>query len=421
MYGKTLLLSLLLITHVAFSQKQTNENQLFTKKIDSVFRQQQLIGASIIVVKGNEVVYENYLGKADVGRGIATTKHTQYRVASISKVVTAIALMQLYEQKFFNLDDDIGSHLGYPIRNPTFPNKIITIRQLLSHTSTIADWAVWDSFIRQTFSYPTASFSVLFDSTHKGYSKDIFLPQEPEAYFAYCNIAYGMIASLVEKYGKKRFDVYCNENIFRPLGIKASFSTDDLEMNRLAVLYRKYGKNWVAQADNFGGTRPKPRNWSAYQLGTNGLLSGAQGNLRASVSDLYKLMAMLMNRGAWEGAQILEESTVAEMFKEQWRYNGNNSYDKELVYQAWGLGLQITTNQLEGIDTVFPQTNMYGHAGDAYGLISDMFFDPKTKSGLIFITNGSGLPFKTKYKNALFPVEKAIFRIVYESFFGETR
>jgi CubicO group peptidase (beta-lactamase class C family) len=407
------------ISNLAFSQNYALENQVFKKKLDSVFQKQQLVGASIVVVKNNQIVYEDYLGKADLGRGIPTTKHTQYRVASISKVVTAIALMQVYEQGFFALDDDIGKHLGYTIRNPKFPNKAITIRQLLSHTSTITDWAVWDSFIGKTFSFPTASFSILFDSTKKGYNKDIFLPQEPEAYFAYCNIAYGMLASLVEKYSKKRFDLYCNENIFKPLGIKASFNTDDLTMNHLAVLYRKYGKQWVAQADNFLGVRPKSRNWGNYQLGTNGLLSGAQGNLRASALDLYKIMSMLMNGGSWEGTQILGENTVAEMLKEHWRYNGTNGYDKELVYQAWGLGIQITTNQLDGVDTVFPEMNLCGHAGDAYGLISDMFFDSKTQSGLIFITNGSGIAFKTKYKNNLFPAEKAIFKIVYESFFKQ--
>ena len=402
-----------------FAQKDDNLQAIFKRKLDSVFKQQQLVGASMIVVKNNEIVHESYLGKANLARGIAITQNTQYRVASISKVVTAIALMQLYEQNFFTLDDDISKHLGYAVKNPMFPNKVITIRHLLSHTSTITDWAVWDNFIRQTFSYPTASFSVLFDSTRKGYNKDIFLRQEPEAYFAYCNIAYGMIASLVEKYSNKRFDVYCKEYIFKPLEMKASFNTDDLNINNLAVLYRKYGKNWVAQADNFNGVRPLSRNWSNYQLGTNGLLSGAQGNLRASAQDLYKIMAMLMNQGTWEGKQILQKKTVTEMLKEQWRYNGNNAYDKELVYQAWALGLQVTTNQLDGIDTVFPETNMCGHAGDAYGLISDIFFDPKTQSGLIFITNGSGLPFKTKYKNALFPAEKAIFKIVYECFFGQ--
>lgn len=407
------------ISSIAFSQKNTISNTKFTSRLDSIFKKHQLVGGSILVVKNNQIIYENYLGKADLGRGISTTQNTQYRVASISKVVTAIALLQLYEQQYFDLDDDISKHLGYTICNPKFPNKAITIRQLLSHTSTIADWAVWDNFIRQTFSYPTASFAVLFDSTRKSYNKDVFLDKEPESYFAYCNIAYGMLASLVEKYSNKRFDIYCNEKIFKPLGVKASFNTDDLKITNLAVLYRKSGKNWVAQADNFGGVKPPSRNWSAYKLGTNGLLSGAQGNLRASALDLYKIMSMLMNGGVWENTRILKAETVELMLKEHWRNDGTNGDEREPVYQAWGLGVQLTTNQQGGVDTVFPNTNMVGHAGDAYGLISDLFFDPKTQNGLIFITNGSGLPFKTKYKSALFPAEKDIFKIVYEDFFEE--
>ncbi len=402
-----------------YSQKNTISNPVLTQKLDSIFRKNQLVGMSILVIKNNQIVYENYLGKSDIGRGIKVSQQTAYRVASISKVVTAVAVMMLVEQGLLGLDDDINKHFGYSIRNPHFPNKPITIRQLLSHTSTIADWAVWDNFARLTFgTSPTPSFKILFDSVNnKHYQREVFVVKEPSNYFAYCNISYAMLASLVEKISKKRFDVYCNELIFKPLGMKSSFNAHELpHLNNLAVLYRKYSGKWIPQTDNFGGVAPAQRNFANYKLGTNALLIGPQGNLRASALDLYKLTMMLMNGGEFGGKRILQANTVKMMQETAWLHDGKNADGRELALQAWGLGLQITTDK-EGIDRVFPNTKMWGHAGEAYGLISDMYFDSEKKNGLIFITNGSGIPFKTKYKAALFEVEKAIFKVVYESIF----
>jgi CubicO group peptidase (beta-lactamase class C family) len=415
----TVFILLSFLFQTAFSQKSTTPNPVLTQQLDSIFRKNELVGMSVLVIKNNQIVYESYLGKADINRGIKVSQQTQYRVASLSKVVTAVAVMQLVEQGLLGLDDDINTHFDYSIRNPSFPNKPITIRALLSHTSTIADWAVWESFARLTFgTYPTPSFKILFDSiNNKQYSREVFITKEPAKYFAYCNISYAILASLVEKMSKKRFDMYCREHIFKPLGMQASFNAYELpNINNLAVLYRKYGGKWIPQTDNYGGVKPVQKNYANYKLGTNALLFGPQGNLRASALDLYKLAMMLMNAGEFEKKQILKANTVKMMQETAWIYDGTNADGRELALQAWGLGLQITTDK-EGIDRVFPNTKMYGHAGEAYGLISDMYFDTEKKNGLIFITNGSGIPFKTKYKAKFFEVEKAVFNAIYETLF----
>lgn len=80
-------------------------------------------------------------------RGIKITDDTRFRIASISKLVTSIGLLHLYERKFFNLDEDISLRLGYQFRNPNFPNVPITYRMLLTHTSSLQDTLEYNDFV----------------------------------------------------------------------------------------------------------------------------------------------------------------------------------------------------------------------------------------------------------------------------------
>jgi CubicO group peptidase (beta-lactamase class C family) len=76
-------------------------------------------------------------GTADVFRGVPISNKTRYRVASVSKHVATIGLMQLYERGLFHLDDDVSGALGFKLRNPYFPDDVITYRMVLSHQSSI--------------------------------------------------------------------------------------------------------------------------------------------------------------------------------------------------------------------------------------------------------------------------------------------
>ncbi|MFN3393648.1 MAG: serine hydrolase domain-containing protein, partial [Candidatus Thermochlorobacter sp.] len=82
-------------------------------------------------------MFSRGFGWAQLGASRPMTDSTYVRIASISKTITALALMQLYEQGKFKLDDDVSSALGFTLRNPYFPNEPITYRQLLQHTSSL--------------------------------------------------------------------------------------------------------------------------------------------------------------------------------------------------------------------------------------------------------------------------------------------
>ena len=93
---------------------------------------------SACIIINNSVVWSQGYGLYDIENNKPATLDTLYLLASVSKTVTATALMKLYEQGFFDLDDDVNDYLPFSLRNPNYPDIPITFRMLLSHRSSIA-------------------------------------------------------------------------------------------------------------------------------------------------------------------------------------------------------------------------------------------------------------------------------------------
>ena len=106
--------------------------------------QAPLASLAVVIVADDAIIYESYWGQrsideADPRRSQPVTPATKFRVASISKLVTALGAMQLVEQGKLELDADVGKYLGFALRNPSYPKRPITARMLLSHTSSLRD------------------------------------------------------------------------------------------------------------------------------------------------------------------------------------------------------------------------------------------------------------------------------------------
>lgn len=391
----------------------TGNAQSLDEELSQIAANYELMGMSVVEVCDGQIGFSNGYGLADYDDGKPITDSTIYRIASISKSVTATALMILYDQGLFGLDDDINTYLGYSVRNWHYPDDPITFRMVLSHTSTIVDGTKYTNFLNATYSQnPPPAASAYFVPGGTYYSSNIFLNRKPGTYFTYSNSNFGLIGTLIEKISGVRFDVFCKQHIFDPLGMTASFNIQDLpDINNVAVLYRFVGNNWIPQADNYNGVMPPPLNLDQYIVGNNGFIFGPQGGLRTSANDLAVFMLMLANNGTFNNAAILESSTAQLMKSIQWQYNGSNGNDYYGLFKAWGLGMHLTTN-VAGSDIVFPGRNMAGHPGEAYGLISDMYFD-SLKNGVIFITNGSKLPYEVGPSSAFYTVEAAVFNAVF--------
>ncbi|NUN71057.1 MAG: beta-lactamase family protein [Bacteroidetes bacterium] len=405
----TLLFTILLTPAAA----QSALDDTLSARLEVIRAKHSMAGLSVALIRNGTVLATGSAGMADIARGIKVTDSTAYRIASISKTVAATALMQLYEAGKFTLDQDVSTALGFTLRNPNYPAVPITYRMLLTHTSGIVDGSGYDGFLAATSSSPIPPISSVLVAGGAHYTSDTWLNKQPGTYFTYTNLGFGVIGTLVERLSNERFDRYCVKYLFDPLGVDAGFSVHDLQnVQKLAVLYRTSGDQWVPQLDNHQGVFPAPRDLSGYVVGSNGTLFGPQGNLRISARDLALFMIARSNGGAVNGKRILNDSTAALMNTPMWSFNGSNGNNYYGLFRRWGLGTHLTTNTAMG-DIVVAGKTMAGHPGEAYGLISDAYVDLGNSFGIVFMTNGKKGAYAFGTKSAFYTVEEDVFAAAY--------
>jgi len=383
---------------------KTQKNSL-NEALQKIVEKHELMGLGVAVLKDKKVVYEKYFGKANFEKNTPFDAQSKCRIASVSKTFTAIAIMQLYEQNLLSLDQDISQYVGFEVKNPRFPQKIITIRQLLAHTSSLRDSEKYGDFLGASRENKIGIDQILTpNGSH--YTADVFADKEPATFFAYCNLNYGVLGTIVERVSKKRFDLYCKEFIFDKMGLACSFDVAQIPLKNLAPIYRKNDGKWTPQVDSFEN-QITGYDATGLEIGKNGAIFAPQGGLRASVSDLAATLQMFTNKGIYNNAQILKPQTIQLMQESVWENNGNNGEDLGGVAQAWGLGLHLIVHKAN-LDNIMDRP-LFGHSGDAYGLLSGMFGDQDGKIGVIFMTNGSGKAFENGTKTKFYAIEEDIY------------
>lgn len=329
-------------------------------------------------------------GFADRETGRSLTIDDPVRIASISKLVVALGVMRLVEQGVLELDHDVSDWLGWRLRNPAFPDAPITLRLLLSHTSSLRDgidYAVpLGRSMREALADPAA-----FDAEHPPGS----------GYFTYSNLNFPVVASVMEAATEERFDRLMQRLVLDPLELDACFNwttCSDGAIDRAVVLYDADGS---VLRDDLGGEWPDcpvvpaadgTCNLAAYKPGTNGALFSPQGGLRISARDLATVGRLLLNEGRHRGQPFLSEASIREMLTPGWRFDGANGDTQEGFYCAYGLASQALPVTQSGCrDDLFGNGRaMVGHAGDAYGLRSGLWIDPERGIGIAYFATGNG-------------------------------
>ncbi len=386
-------------------------NGQMQQAVDDIREKYNLMGLSVVTVRDGKISGAFHAGLRDYERNLPVNDSTKYRIASISKLVMTTGLMKLYDRKLFRLDDDISKYLGFTLRNPNFPDRPITIRMLLSHTSSINEGSGYDGFLTETYNNVSnpPDFSQLLRPGGAYYTDDMWRKEPPGEYFSYCNANFGLAGTLIEKISGQNFDQFMLENIFNPLGITGSYTPEGVkDINNLAVIYHNENAVWTPQTDNFKGCLSAPRDFSGYQTGTNAAVFSPQGGLRISAVELARVMILHMNKGNYEGKRIVSGKSISLMHTPQWTFNGSNGDTGNGKDRCWGLSVHILTNSPSG-DLIYKDSKMMGHSGDAYGLISAFYFDPESRSGLILITNGIYNPLTKGSHSAFYDFEEAIF------------
>ena len=328
-------------------------------------------------------------GLADRARGRALTIDDPVRIASVTKLVVALGVMRLVEQGRLDLDRDVSDWLGWRLRNPAFPDRPITLRHLLSHTSSLQD----------EIDYAVPLGTALGDAVAAPAAFDAEHP--PGTFFRYANLNFPVIASVMEQASGERFDRLTARLVLEPLGLDACLNwttCSEAAIGRAVVLYEP---DATVIRDDLGGRRPAcpvlapdgvPCDLSGYRLGSNGALFSPQGGLRISVRDLATLGRLLLNRGRHGGGRFLSERSIAALLDPQWRFDGRNGDTDDGFYCAYGLAAQSLPVAQPGCDDdLFGDgRRVSGHAGDAYGVRSGLWVDPARGAGIAYFATGNG-------------------------------
>ena len=334
----------------------------------------EMVGSNVVYLSKDGYLEQTNSGNSYLEGMKPLNDNSIYRIASISKVIVAIGLLKLYDKGLIDLDEDISKYLGFEVRNPKFPNDKITLRMVLTQTSSIIDDGelvdgVWKGYDGSNCTDDYIELKELLtpgsNRFYKGYSD-----YKPGTNFIYSNLGCGILACVCEKITGEYFPEYIKKELLHPLGIYSGFRLEDL----------KYPENLVGHYYYIDGKFKLNRDYDSfkrvqclkYPLGDN--FRGVAGGLYISAYDLSKIMFMLMNKGQYNNIRILKESTVMEMEKVQWEGTPTDP-----TYKKKGLQMIIMDE--------FTEKPLKGHFGNAYGLRSFMLYNEN--GGIIFLCNGA--------------------------------
>jgi len=349
-----------------------------TAAIQQIMQENPVMGFSVAVVKNNKMIYAQSFGLKDAETKTPLSNENIFRIASISKSFSATAIMQLVEAKKISLDQDVSELIGFKVRNPKFPETVITLRLMLSHLSSINDSQGYFSLDSIN---PTKS-----ENWYKCYNN-----YEPGKKYEYCNLNFNMIGTIIEKVSGERFDAYIQNHILKPLQLYGGFYVNGLDKSKFATIYEYQpdaGKYLVSP----NAYNPRTTEFEAYQMGYSTPIFSPTGGMKISAKDLATYMMMHANYGKYNGARIISKKSSKLM-------------------QTAVSDIEPYGFALEAPGSIIDSKKLIGHTGSAYGLFSAMFFNPQEKYGIVVISNGCHPGETSGYNNV---IRKAV-NALYES------
>lgn len=337
--------------------KAQKVSEILHSRISELMKEYDAIGLSVLAVKDNKICYQESFGYNDSEKRTLIKNDDIFRIASVSKTFVATAIMQLVEKGEIRLDDDISQYLNFKIRNPYYPQDPITVRMLLNHHSSITD-----------YQYGKHRNSLAMFRPDSPNLKFFFGNYKPGVKYKYSNYGYSLLGAIIENVTKERFDTYIDNNILIPLGIRdGSYNVSKVDSSKFVWAYQYNEKNrkFVKSSQMYKPFRKEIRE---YKLGESTAVFAPAGGMKLSVPDLAKYMMMHMNYGTYNGVKILTRESEELLWK--------------ITSNKYGLGFAHSSCGLKGVD-------MIGHQGGAYGIHSEMFFNPRDKYGFIVICNGN--------------------------------
>lgn len=339
--------------------------------ITAIMNAYHVPGVAAHLLLNGETIWSGEYGYAVLEDSTHVTDTTMFFLASVSKPFVGVALMQLWENGEFGLDDDINDYLppALQIRNPNWPDNAITFRMVMTHTSSLGiDQMVLEPYWVCGMDSPIDLGTFLADFLTPGgahYSLAHFETYAPGAGFRYSNVNAALGAHLLEVITGTPFDQYCEDSIFTPLGMNnTSWTLAGSNPDNLAMPYY-----WDADPDGVDSL------W--YPVGHCGRVDYPSHRLRSSATDLARFVRAMLGKGRWGDVQILDSASVDSMATD---------YVTDMVpWYPDGLGLFLA----EQVDDY--GWSRWGHSGNMPGAATAFGFCEEKNSGEVVLLNlGAG-------------------------------
>ncbi|MGE5436196.1 MAG: serine hydrolase domain-containing protein, partial [Syntrophothermus sp.] len=328
-----LLFALLIFTSNLYSQELS---QKFSAYLTEYYAVNEVPSVTAGIAVNNKILWMDSRGYADIEHQTKSSTSTIYRIASISKSITAVAVMQLVEKGLINLDDDALLYIPYF----THKKYKFTIRQLLSHTSGIRGYRDGE-FDSKDF-YPTIKDAVLKLNNDP-------LEYEPGTKYLYSSLAYNLLAAIIENVTRQSFVDYVTYNIFVPAGMNSTFA--DAQKSLIFNRARGYEKNIKREFEN------------AALADLSIKIPG--GGFISTVEDLLRFGMALMH------GTLIKKSTLDKILEPTILKNGE--------IKKYGLGFAIEKDE-EG-------KTFFCHYGGGTGFVSQFLFYPNENIAAVHLIN----------------------------------
>lgn len=305
------------------------------RRIRAAQTEKRLPSVSAAAVRDGEIVWSEAVGLADVeGQEEATPEH-QYRIASITKTFTAVAVMRLRDEGKLSLDDPLDRHVAGAVRSPT-------LRFLLTHASGLQrepPGRIWE-----TLQFP--SREELVDGLAE--AEQVL---EPGAYQHYSNLGFSLLGEVVARVTGTEYERYVDEKVIRPLGLERT--------------------TWKAVAPAAAGYFVDPwTDTAAIEPVGEGRATASAGELWSTPTDLCRWAAFLAD----PNPDVLASDTVEEM----------HAFQTMADLKHWTVGFGLALMLMRKGERLFS-----GHSGAHLGFLSNVACHPETRTGAAVVTNSS--------------------------------
>ena len=352
----SLMFSLIPSAGAELTEAQRAETDKFFK---GMYTRATAIGGAVLVNQGGERLYSFYWGAGDKKGTRPVDDDTVYKIASVTKMISAIGIMKLVEEGKVDLDAKIPIGNNKFITHPRYRDLPVTLRQCMSHTSGLLSGAPYQG---------SPNWTKLTKYDEKYFSR-----YKPGARYEYSNLNGGIMCSVIERVSGQSFNTFMTENVFSPLGINAAYSSTLLpDREPLSNTYGMDDEVYMTAAKyikedekNYEDTCDPDKHYRS-----------SVGSLYISLAGLEKIGVMLARGGEVDGKRILSEDSVFMMGQDQ-ATRIDSTVTGESPY-----GLCTLRYEVEGV-------TWYGHQGRWMGLLTDLFYEPESQTVLVFVMNGT--------------------------------